>query len=521
MSLADIVNVTVTTQNPGLTLAGFGIPLIAGVNMAWVERTRSYNSISAGTTDFANTTPEWQAMNAIFSQRPAPPTVMVGRCALKPTQAFSVAIANVGAVGVVYNILLNNLSSGSAASASGTLATYTVVAAVAWAINTAYVKGQTVTNDTGKLYTCITSGTSAGSGGPTGTNADITDNTAHWMYAGASGTISNDTIVNGLKSAVDALSITGLTAAYSGSALSRILTLTMTQGLWLGVEVQDVSAGAVGGLMYLTETESDPGIATDLAAIAVESAQWYGLLLLFKSSAIIAAAAGWVESNGKLFIVATADTKVATDADSGATDIAHALKASSRARTGPMFHPRNFEFADCAEMGRFFPINPGGDNWRMKSLSGPTPVALTATQITNLNAKHCNYYYSLGASGGSVSVIGGNGTVSDNEYIDVIRFLDWYVATLQVALVNLELQNEKIPYTDAGIALIEAVIRAINKQGIAAGGIAANPAPVVTAPLVADVPTADKQTRTLNNLNTTWTLAGAINKLNVNVQVNS
>jgi uncharacterized phage protein gp47/JayE len=42
-----------------------------------------------------------------------------------------------------------------------------------------------VTNDGGRVYVCITSGTSAGSGGPTGTGTDITDGTVHWRYLGA------------------------------------------------------------------------------------------------------------------------------------------------------------------------------------------------------------------------------------------------------------------------------------------------------------------------------------------------
>jgi hypothetical protein len=52
----------------------------------------------------------------------------------------------------------------------------------AWAISTAYVVGQKVTNDSGKTYICDTAGTSAGAGGPTGTSTDITDGTARWDY---------------------------------------------------------------------------------------------------------------------------------------------------------------------------------------------------------------------------------------------------------------------------------------------------------------------------------------------------
>lgn len=56
--------------------------------------------------------------------------------------------------------------------------------AKAWATSTAYVVGQMVTNDTTRAYVCVTAGTSAGSGGPTGTGTAIADNTAVWDYVG-------------------------------------------------------------------------------------------------------------------------------------------------------------------------------------------------------------------------------------------------------------------------------------------------------------------------------------------------
>lgn len=55
--------------------------------------------------------------------------------------------------------------------------------AAPWQALTPYLAGQTVTNDGRKLYVCITAGTSAASGGPTGTSQNITDGSAHWRYA--------------------------------------------------------------------------------------------------------------------------------------------------------------------------------------------------------------------------------------------------------------------------------------------------------------------------------------------------
>lgn len=55
-----------------------------------------------------------------------------------------------------------------------------------WTAGATYKVGQLVQNDTGKIYRCITRGTAAGSGGPTGTSSNITDNTVHWAYVSPS-----------------------------------------------------------------------------------------------------------------------------------------------------------------------------------------------------------------------------------------------------------------------------------------------------------------------------------------------
>lgn len=53
-----------------------------------------------------------------------------------------------------------------------------------WLPDHAYSLTDLVVNVGANLYKCITAGTSAASGGPTGTDADITDGGAHWKYSG-------------------------------------------------------------------------------------------------------------------------------------------------------------------------------------------------------------------------------------------------------------------------------------------------------------------------------------------------
>lgn len=60
----------------------------------------------------------------------------------------------------------------------------TIAAVAAWVALTAYIGDDRVKNG-GNVYQCLTGGTSAGSGGPTTTAADITDGTVHWKFLGA------------------------------------------------------------------------------------------------------------------------------------------------------------------------------------------------------------------------------------------------------------------------------------------------------------------------------------------------
>lgn len=60
---------------------------------------------------------------------------------------------------------------------------FVLSAATAWAITTAYVVGDLRTNS-GNIYRCTVSGTSAGAGGPSGTGTAIVDNTVTWRFLG-------------------------------------------------------------------------------------------------------------------------------------------------------------------------------------------------------------------------------------------------------------------------------------------------------------------------------------------------
>lgn len=93
----------------------------------------------------------------------------------------------------------------------------TLAAATAWATTTAYTVGDVVTNN-GNVYYCSTAGTSAGSGGPSGTGTAESDNTAAWDYLGdgtAYVTVSAEAVETGPQVAA-ARDITTIDTAVSG-----------------------------------------------------------------------------------------------------------------------------------------------------------------------------------------------------------------------------------------------------------------------------------------------------------------
>jgi hypothetical protein len=79
-----------------------------------------------------------------------------------------------------------------------------------WPISTVVAVGDHVTNDSGKVYKCTTGGTTASSGGPTGTGSGISDGTAVWAYvqAAADMALDNGAFLVGQDFKVTAFTIT-------------------------------------------------------------------------------------------------------------------------------------------------------------------------------------------------------------------------------------------------------------------------------------------------------------------------
>lgn len=316
-------------------------------------------------------------------------------------------------------------------------------------------------------------------------------------------------------SATDGEIVIGLVAALNAVADNNYIaagtsgTFTVTAdaaGEWFSIEVDPVD-------ISIAQTHANPGVATDLAALAVASNEWYALLTLYNSNAYVLAAAAWVEANGRIYI-ADVNESAAVQTAVGNSDTLDDLATLGYARTMGAYHPAPGAMLAAAWAGRVLPLDPGGETWKYKTLVGVPAVSLTSTQRTNLIARSANSYETI--AGRDITF---EGTTADGDFLDVQRGLDWWRDDLTKSVFEILAGVDKIPFIDAGVAMIESGVRASASRAVARTILSDNPGPVVTVPLVGDVSDANKAARTLPDIRVSGTLAGAIHKVSVTAVV--
>jgi len=183
-----------------------------------------------------------------------------------------------------------------------------------------------------------------------------------------------------------------------------------------------------------------------------------------------------------------------------------------------------YTFPEMAWAGGQLSSDPGSETWKFKQLTGVTPAPatlLTAAQETRALGKRANLYTPLGGVGHTHEGIMGSG-----RYIDIQRGIDWLEVKIAEAVANLLLNAAKIPYTDAGGAMLEAVIAQVLDLGIRQGLLGplldgSGKFYKITIPKVADQLSADRAARYFPGITVQAQLAGAVHKLaiTVNAQV--
>jgi len=313
------------------------------------------------------------------------------------------------------------------------------------------------------------------------------------------GTATAAEIVTGLKAALTTASIP--TTGASGIVATGTTTLILTPS-------GDASsiANYTANLVAVNAASVEDWVSATIPAVRAIKDQWYMLSIDTHVDATVLAVAAYIEgikaTSPKFYVFSSAASDIKTSAT---TDIFSLVKALSYTHTAYIYSGMATSFAECGLVGRFAPEQAGSNIWEQKTIVGLTVDTLTPDEISYIHGKNGATYENVG----SVDVVIG-GKCADGGWIDESIFVDWLKSRIQESVWALLVNTRKIGYTSAGAAAIEGSMRSVMAEGIQVGGLAADPAPVVTVPNVLNLSSAQRATRTLPDVTFTARLAGAI-----------
>lgn len=510
------VSTFISTAPVGATGAGFGVPALLSYNADGFgsERGRLYSGYDEVIADFPSTSgPEALWAAAVFGQAgKKPPSVAILRGALKPTMVYAMG-ANAVTPGDTYDITVEGDGVTTTEIAITLPATNVTISAVANASETFTAAAHGMVTGDGPYRL-----TNSGGGLPSGTSVD----TDYWIikltadtfqlatsYANAiaetellissdgTGThtvnrTSNDVLMALIKDRAN--SVVGknyAVAQVTGAGETDTLTWTASAaGEWFSVTVGDPA------LLALALTHTDPGVATDLAAIHTSGPAYYELQTAYNSYAYVSAAAAWIEANGngqrrRTYRADTCDTAALTASVGAAgNDVGDRIHTLAYTRTKVEYHGRPAAFLGARHAGRTLPLDPGKVVAAHKPLAGIAATTLTSTWYANLIAKNVGGYASF-ETGTAATFLG---KMASGEWWDTVRNDDYVNDQIRVALYNVDLQNNIVPFNDGGITLKASALEGVLKDAVDKNIYTDV---VVSPPLAADVSSANRTARRL------------------------
>lgn len=261
---------------------------------------------------------------------------------------------------------------------------------------------------------------------------------------------------------------------------------------------------ASAGITLVLSTPNN-GVQEDLTAAVAFNNDWYGLLLEARGVNDILLAAESIEAMKKVFSACSADGDIITSADD---DVLSVLKGKGYDRTFFTYSADQANYPDAGIVGGQFPKDPGSYTFKFKNIIGVTPDDLSSSETNFVNGKNGNTFQTVAGVN-----IYQEGKVVSGEWIDTIIGVDWLEARMAERVFATLANADKIPFTDGGITVIEADVRAQLDEAVAVGFLDSYE---VTVPNRSETNPADRNNRELKGIRFSGVLAGAVHKTVIN-----
>ena len=270
--------------------------------------------------------------------------------------------------------------------------------------------------------------------------------------------------------------------------------------------------------LFIGLDANSANVDDDLIAINDENSDWYGLCDVLHDENRTVDIAAWIEAHEKIFVTVLTQPDNLTAAATDTTSVAYQLMNGNYFRTAWWWNPDPEQFPDVAICAKSFTKYPGQETWANQRLAAVTSTFLSETIAQNIFAKNGNTFEPFR----NISITQ-SGRVSGGEWIDVIRFRDWLCEEIKIRIFQ-QMVDNRIPYTDPGIAIIRSRLQQALDFGVKRGGIAPPevnldgdlvPSYTIEVPLSATISSNDKANRILRDVYFTARLAGAIHVVQI------
>jgi hypothetical protein len=284
----------------------------------------------------------------------------------------------------------------------------------------------------------------------------------------------------------------------------------------------EVSPTVPGG-SYLSQGQIAETVEAAITAIEAIENDWYamGALKAFRDGTDAEAMVEAIESRRKMFLIASNDANTLILNDT--STLAYYIKNLNYKRSAVIYHDNANLYPDMSWMGQQLPKSLGSTNWAYKELAGTaegaesdiSAVSLTESQKNAALDVNCNLYSTVLAASYTYfgTMGGGKNADKEGEFIDIIRNIDFLQARTEEGLLSLLVEKEIIPFTNAGISIVDNRLRSLLDEYGVKQGILVEGTITTSFPKRSEVSSTDRDDRKLPDGTFTAELAGAVNTI--------
>ena len=171
---------------------------------------------------------------------------------------------------------------------------------------------------------------------------------------------------------------------------------------------------------------------------------------------------------------------------------------------------------DAAILGNSITKTPGSFNWANQQLKTVNASALASPAILALLNAGVNVYASVEGN----DVVRRGVSCGENWYIDQVQAMDWLKIEMESVILTRLIEDDKVAMTDAGVKKLIGDCWTVVREGESLNildGVDKDYAPTITAPSVTTLTQDQKNSRIGPTITVTVRLAGAINKVVIDV----